>query len=142
MKRLLLVFTLVLSFSTLGSSQFTIGGGASYVFPGSDFGFQTKALLGLSEEIDLSPSVGIFLGEGTPFVVDVDVHYALLEIGDDFRFMPFAGLNYINTSGNSDLGLNIGGSLRMDINENTLYLEPKLTLLTYAGMALSAGMFF
>lgn len=141
MKKLFYTLVVLLSFQTMGWTQFTAGGGAAYIFPGSGFGFQAKSLIGINENIDLSPSVGIILEDGTPFVLDVDLHYNLLNIGEDFRIMPFAGLNYVDGAGDN-LGINLGFSFRFDVNTNTVYIEPKLTIISYGGMALAAGMLF
>jgi len=141
MKKLATILSILAVMTTVGYSQFTVGAGAAYVFPGSSFGFQSKSLIGINEDFDISPSAGILLEDGTPFVIDVDLHYKLLEVSDDFRIMPFAGLNYVNSEG-SDLGINLGVSFRIDVNENTLYIEPKFTIISYGGMALAAGMLF
>ena len=141
LKKMILIVGLFIGLQTSSSAQFTIGGGAIYSFNGSDFGLQTKGLIGIGEKMDLSPSATVFLGSGTPWALDFDLQYELFEIGNGFRFLPFAGLNFLNNDG-SDLGLNLGASIRFDVNENTVYIEPKLTLLTYEGVALSAGMLF
>lgn len=141
LKKMTLVVLLFVGIQTSSSAQFTIGGGAIYSFNGSDFGLQAKGLIGVGEKLDLSPSASVFLGNGTPWALDFDLQYELFEIGNGFRFLPFAGLNFVN-SDDFDLGLNIGASIRFDVNENTVYIEPKLTLLTYEGVALSAGMLF
>lgn len=141
MKKLFIALSMIIGFQFVSSAQFTIGAGAAFVFPSSSFGFQAKSLIGINDKVDFSPSVGIFLESGTPFVIDADVHYDLLEIGDGFRLMPFAGLNFINNDG-SDLGINIGASIRFDINANTIYIEPKYTVLSYNGMTISAGILF
>ena len=141
MKKLFYTLLVLFSFQVAGSAQFTAGGGAAYVFPGSGFGFQAKSLIGINENIDLSPSVGFLLQDGSPLILDVDLHYNLLHIGDDFRIMPFAGLNYVSGEGDN-LGLNLGLSIRFDVNANTVYIEPKFTIISYGGMALAAGMLF
>ena len=142
MKKIIIAFSLLVCLQLSASGQFTIGGGATYAFPGSDFGFHAKGLLGVGEKFDFSPGVGIFLGDGTPFFIDADVQYELFEIGDGFRFLPFAGINFLKTTDTSTLGLNLGGSIRFDVNENTVYIEPKVSIFTYKGMALSGGIFF
>ncbi len=142
MKKLLFTLILFAGMQTLSTAQFTVGAGAAYYFPGSSFGFQAKGLLGVSEKLDLSPSVGIFLGDHTPFVIDADIHYELLEIGEGFRVLPLAGLNFISVAGTTDLGINLGVSFRFDVSENTVYIEPKLTIISLGGMALSAGVLF
>jgi len=141
MKKIILSLLLLSAVTFTSSAQFTLGAGAVYSFNGSSFGFQGNALIGLSEKLDLSPSISVFLESGTPVFADLDVHYDLLRIGDGFRIMPLAGLN-LRTSGETAIGLNLGASIRFDINENTIYIEPKGTLLTYKGMVLSAGILF
>jgi len=141
MKKIILALVFVASIPFASSAQFTFGAGAVYAFNGSSFGFQGNALIGLSEKIDLSPAINVFLEDGTPVFVDVDVHYDLLRVGDSFRIMPFAGLN-VRTTQDTEIGVNLGASIRFDVNENTIYIEPKATLLTYSGLALSAGILF
>ena len=141
MKKLFIALTFFFGFNLAASAQFTIGVGATYVFPTSSFGFHSKALVGINEKVDFSPSIGILLEDGTPVIVNADVHYDLLEIGDGFRVMPFTGLNFVSADG-SDLGINIGASIRFDINANTIYIEPKYTILTYDGVGINAGILF
>lgn len=142
MKKILFVLALCFGMQFQSNAQFTFGAGAHYIFNGSSFGFQGKGIIGLNEKFDIAPSVGIILDSGTPLTFDADLHYNLLHIGDDFRLFPFAGLNFVTGNGSSELGLNFGASIRFDINENTVYIEPKLTLLTYDGLAIGAGLLF
>jgi len=142
MKKIIVAIVLFLGLQTHMNAQFTVGGGATYISPGSSIGLQIKGLLGINEKLDLSPSVSYILTDGNPVIFDFDLHYALLEINDGLRFMPFAGLSLLTGVGDTALAINLGGSIRFEINENTIYIEPKYRIIDSAGFVVSAGMLF
>lgn len=140
MKKLVTLFVLFLALATTSQAQFKIGGGLIYGFESSAIGVQAKSIIGLSEDITLGAAAGIFFVKGTPFVIDADAQFDVLEINDVVKLSPFAGLNFL--TGANKLGINLGLHTRFPIQERHVYIEPKYTVLSNKGFSLAAGIFF
>lgn len=140
MKKIIFAFIFILGSHLNIKAQFTIGGGATFLSKGNNIGLQAKGLIGISEKLDLSPSLSyVFVDSANPLIIDTDIHYDFLEINDNFRIMPFAGLSFITNTGDTSLGINLGTSIRFDTNGNSFYIEPKYRIIDFAGFVISAG---
>lgn len=141
------LFTGSISAQQINIDDFRFGLGAQYIFDGSTFGLQGKALVGFNDQFDLGGTFTLYLEDGTDYGVDLDFYYTLLEPGENFGFKPFAGLNVIRFSFGSvtdtDLHLNLGVliDLFQEGNRN-IYIEPKLILGGNSSFVVSAGTFF
>ena len=139
----LTVSFLVIGFTSL-NAQTQIGAG--FLASSGLNAIEAKANFGISDQIDISPSVGYFLGtkDYSAFIITVDGHYNF-EAGDAFKVYPLAGLNYFVVSGNgytgtSNIGLTIGGGANYAISDSmNLYGEVKYIR---AGIGFSVGVLF
>lgn len=140
MKKTLLLFVLSIALSTVSMAQFKIGAGLMFATNGNSIGAQAKSLIGVSEDIDLGLGAGVYFTKGTPFVIDADAQFDVLEINDVVHISPFAGLNFV--TGSNKLGINLGLHTRFPIQERHIYIEPKYTLLSSNSFIIAAGMYF
>ena len=93
----LTVSFLVIGFTSL-NAQTQIGAG--FLVSNGINAIEAKANFGVTDQIDISPSVGYFLGTEnySAFIITADGHYNF-EAGDAFKVYPLAGLNYFVVSG-------------------------------------------
>jgi len=121
MKKLLLSICVLLSAVTMSKAQVQFGAGLQFLKP-----------------------FHYYFEEGNSLAIDVDVHYTRLLINDSVRLNPFAGLNLVNASEETELGINLGLHVQAPINENfEFYVEPKLIIISSLnGYAIGAGVLF
>jgi len=136
----------LLSAVTMSKAQVQFGAGLQFLKPdiGSSFGIGAEVLFALNEDYALNPSFHYYFEEGNSLAIDVDVHYTRLLINDSVRLNPFAGLNLVNASEETELGINLGLHVQAPINENfEFYVEPKLIIISSLnGYAIGAGVLF
>ena len=142
MKKLLLACSLVFGLSVSMQAQLAFGVGAQYT-PGFDgtFGLQGKALVGISDKLDISPSFTYFFSNQADYAIDADLHYNLLVVGEAFSLSPFAGINYLAGTDNN-IGFNLGLSLQVKTEDGAIYLEPKYMVDNFEDFVFTAGYFF
>lgn len=113
-------------------------------------GLITKASTALLQgRLEIGPQsfkmVGAFnfvLEDGADWAIDIDGHYKVLDISDDIYLDVFPGINLFKTNNDIDIGLNLGGSLRILTNANVIYIEPKYNLATYDSFVITGGFIF
>ncbi len=112
--------------TSIGQTRF--GGGATYLFEGTQFGIQGRAAIdGLMEKADIIPSFTYFLEDGaTVMAIDINLAYDLLVIGESIPIYGFGGLDWTRVSigdvSDSNIGLNLG--LGTVVGER-IYIEPR-----------------
>lgn len=147
MKKLLFTFAVLISFSTIGLSQFHFGAGAQLVFDGSVFGIQGKALYEVDETWRGAGTFTIHLEDFIDWTIDLDAQYKLLEVSDDFDLAPFAGLSITRFGvagfGDTEIGINLGAFIDFVPSDSFhIYVEPKLNIGGYESFALAGGILF
>ena len=94
------------------------------------------------ESFMMSGAFNFVLDDTIDWAVDIDGHYQILEISDDVYLDVFPGINLIQGSNQTDIGLNLGASLRIKTDANVIFLEPKYTVGTYDSYVLTGGFIF
>lgn len=93
-----------------------------------DLGLGAGVTLGLTNSVDLAPSVNIYFGDGTCFTLDGDFHLNL-PVGDEFTVYPLVGPAIFHNSYDhrswSKLGVNLGCGGRYNVT-NTLDIFAEL----------------
>ncbi len=141
MIRTMLILGSIIFFSTLGSSQFNIGAGLTYIERGNEIGLQAKAFYGWNDSWGAAATFDYILTDGTDFDINGDIHYRF-NIGRDARIHPLAGLNLakFNADSTLDIGINLGVFAAMPIQDRLkLYLEPKVIIGGQSSFAISMG---
>lgn len=126
-----------------GYSQLSFGLGGNYVTDnGGAFGISGKALLGLSDNIDVAPTFTYWLADDVDYTIDADIHYRLLNISDNVILNPLAGIN-ITKRGTTDIGLNLGASFRYQMNDGgAVFIEPKYVFDVFNSLVIGFGYYF
>ncbi len=143
-------FLFLLCFCALGlglSAQKKLNFGAGIQILDFDyFGFQGKAMYNYNESLDFGGTFTFYLDDVVDFGIDLDAHYKLLTISDNFNFRPMAGINILRASfmgnGDTDLGLNVGAMFDFVIDSYRIYAEPKLIITEGTPLVISAGILF
>lgn len=146
MKNLLLLVFAFIGINSAINAQIHYGAGVQYNFDYEALGVQGK----LFYEHDATwRGVGSFtlhLKEFYNWTIDLDAHYLLLKVSDNFNLAPFAGLNLINVSaggnGSTEIGVNLGAFFDFNFDGKHVYAEPKLIFNDGSALAVSAGLFF
>jgi len=139
---LILVLAIFLCTGSL-MSQLRLGVGSNLIFETTVFGLQGKLLY--EQEDQAWRGVGSFtyhLDNFFDWSIDLDTHYRLLDVGEDFNLAPFAGLSYIKSNLDKDLGFNLGAFIELFISERNIYIEPKVIFRDGSKLAISGGIIF
>ena len=122
--------------------QFHFATGGQFNFDASALDAQGKVFYEYDDTYRGSGTFTLHFDNVLNWTVDLDGHYKLFTISDDFNFAPLAGLAIINSSVENTLALNLGVFLDKEINEKHFYLEPKLTFRNGTALIVSAGIFW
>lgn len=151
MKKLFILFTLILFTSVSGFSQFKFGAGANLFFDGGYLGLGAKAHYQITDDFAGQASFHYMLDDIANYTIDLDVLYSGFNIGDleGFNITPFAGINIFNFDvglfgiGGSSTGINLGVLGNIPITESLdLYIEPKLILSGAGTLVIGGGIYF
>lgn len=141
MKKYLLSLVFLFVACYMGFGQFNFGAGGHLIGDGTHFGVQGKALYAVNDNVDAAAAFTFHLGDTYEWTIDADAHYNLLEISDNIKIAPFAGLTYTNAV-DSKIGLNLGGFIDFVAGEKErhIYIEPKVVVGGLSSFVLSAGL--
>ena len=143
-KSLILITASVLLCTALhGQVQF--GSGIDTNF--DNFGLSIKAKYELTEEWGVQAGFSWFLNNSNPSRVDLDAKYLLTTAGqnDDITISGLGGFNYWSPGvpgAGGELGINIGGNFAFPIDNQSYYIEPRLTLISNAALFVGFGTYF
>ena len=147
MKKIILTFAILISFTQITKAQTEVGGGI-LVGTVSTLAIEAKANFGVSDKISISPSFDYYLMDSeysySFFMLGADGHYNM-EIDDEFKWYPLAGLNYFVVSGDgytasSNIGLTLGAGAIYNLSDTMkVYAEAKYIR---SGFGLAAGILF
>jgi hypothetical protein len=132
---------LTLFISTSASTQIKLGAGAGLISDGSIALLQGRVEIG-PRSFKMAGVFNLFLEDGADWAVDIDGHYKVADISDDIYLDVFPGLNLLKANNNTDIGLNLGGTLKIETNRNAIYIEPKYTIGTYDSFVITGGFIF
>jgi len=137
-----LFFAIFISGSCFG--QFHFGAGAQFQFEGTIFGLQGKAFYEYDNTWRGSGTFTIHLDEFANFSIDLDAHYKLLDVGENFNLAPLGGLTIANYEiVGTEIGLNLGAFIDLDFSGKHVYIEPKFIFINGgSGLVVSGGIFF
>lgn len=143
MRTKLFTFVVALFLANLCSGQLHFGAGTQLQFDGTVFGVQGKLFYEYDNTWRGAGTFTFHFDNVANYSIDADVHYKLLDVGDGFNLAPIAGLTLINYDGGSELGLNLGAFIDLDLDGKHVYIEPKIMFVNGgSGLAISAGIFF
>jgi len=141
------VFSCLMSIGAF--AQFSFGSGATLILDGSSFGVQGKAIYNVDETWSGAGTFSyIFESNVTAYSIDLDAHYKLLDVSEDFSLTPIAGLNIARVSvagfSNTDVGLNLGAMFGLTLGEagTNIYIEPKIVIGGWESLVISGGVLF
>ncbi|WP_111707209.1 outer membrane beta-barrel protein [Lutibacter citreus] len=147
MKKVILIIIILISFTQFIKAQTEVGSGI-LIGTLSTIAVEVKANFGVSEKISISPSFDYYLMDTANsynfFLLGVDAHYNM-EINNEFKWYPLAGLNYFVVSGDgyssgSNFGLTLGAGANYNLSDNMkLYAETKYIR---SDLGLFAGILF
>lgn len=142
MKKTILTLIVGLSMLTFGYSQLNLGAGGQLISDGTIFGVQGKALYGVNESFDAAGTFTYHLESGVDWTIDLDAHYKLLTISDNFNIAPLAGLSITSTVVSTEVGLNLGAmfDFTMGEKERHIYVEPKIVVGGVKSFVIAAGL--
>lgn len=137
----MMTLCLFLILSTPASAQIKLGVGGGLISDGSIALLQGRVEIG-PRSFHLANSFNYFLEDGADWAIDIDGHYKVADISERIYLDFFPGLNLLKGGNDTDIGLNLGGTLRIETNTNAIYIEPKYTIGTYDSFAITAGFIF
>ena len=95
MKKVLLSLVAIICFSFSSTAQeegqFVFGAGVQ-LWDFDEFGVQGKAIYGLNETLDIGGAFTYYFSDFFDFSIDANVQYKGLDVSDDFKLQPLAGL--------------------------------------------------
>ena len=152
MRKLILLIVVFVSFQSQMKAQFYFGPEVSFLTDGDAFGVGGNTLFNVNDQIKGSINAHYYFGGKINWDLNLDVHYQVVEIGDDTFFNAFTGLNIREEDEpmNQDdvdlgLGINFGLFFHTPITDDMrLFLEGKFSLVINgsSGGGFTAGVFF
>ncbi len=142
MKNNLFKVILLCFFGTTAFSQLHFGAGGQLIFDSTVFGVQGKLFYEYDDTWRAAGTFTLHLDNAFDFSVDLDAHYKLIDIGDNFNLAPVVGLSIIDGNGGTTLGLNVGAFFDFDLDGKHVYAEPKFIFRDGSAIAVSGGIFF
>lgn len=135
MKKCIFTLSFIICSYVFGFSQFHFGAGLQLISEGTDFGGQGKAVYEINDNFDVAGTFTYHFGNTPDWTIDLDAHYTILELSDNFHISPLAGLSYSKDVADmgevkNKLGLNLGGILDFIAGEKErhVYIEPKVII--------------
>lgn len=130
-------------------SQFNFGAGAQLIFDGSVIGVQGKALYEWDETWRGAGTFTLHLEDFIDWTIDLDAHYKLLQVSDNFDLAPIGGISItsfsgvLTASGGTEIGINLGAFIDFVPSDSYhIYVEPKINIGGYESIAISGGILF
>lgn len=154
MKYLVTIAMFTFLFATQSNAQVRIGAGTVLGVQ-----IQKKAFTGLNVSavyvgegnLDFGAAYTYWLNDQKTMALDLDAYYLMKVAGanDDIYISPFAGLNLRRDSkvgegvqAEIDPAINLGVSIKKEVGDRLLFLEPKIFLSGYPDVVIKAGFIF
>ncbi len=137
---ILLSFFFLSSYTVKG--QLHYGAGGQFNLNEAAVGIQGKLFYEIDETYRASGTFTLHFDNLLNWTIDIDGHYKVLELFDDFNFAPIAGLAVTDTDAGNRIGLNLGAFMDLEINDRFFYLEPKFTFRNGTALIFSGGVYF
>jgi hypothetical protein len=122
-------------------AQIKFGAGAGLISDGSTVLLQSRLEIG-PRSFKMVGAFNFILENGADWAIDIDGHYKVLDISDEIYLDVFPGINLFKANNDTEIGLNLGGSLRILTNANVIYIEPKYNVGTYDSFVITGGFIF
>lgn len=141
MKKTILSLFIGICAMTMGHSQINLGAGAQLISDGTIFGVQGKGMYGVNESFDGVATFTWHLKDNIDWTLDLDAHYKLLTISDNFNIAPLAGLSITSAVG-TEVGLNVGAMFDFIMGERQrhIYIEPKIVIGGVKSFVIAGGL--
>lgn len=123
------------------NAQIKFGLGAGLISDGSTPLIQGRVEIG-PRSFHLANSFSFILEDIADWAIDIDGHYLIGVINENVFIDLFPGLNVFKANNDTDIGINLGGTLRIETDTNAIYIEPKYTIGTYDSFVLTGGLIF
>ena len=126
LKCIIVAFLFCMSLPFLGSAQIYFGGGMSYNSNSAKnaVGAMAKLGIGIADRFDINGNVTYYFRKDTPWSLDLDLHYRLINFSDHFLIHPFVGVNFTG----SNNSLTLGTSFKVPTESSTYFFEPRYIL--------------
>lgn len=134
-----LILLFLISSGTYGQIKVGVGGGL--ISDGSTALLQGRVEIG-PPSFHLSNSFNFVLEDRADWAIDIDGHYLIGVIDESIYLDLFPGLNLFKVNNDTDIGLNLGGTVRIETQANAIYIEPKYTVGTYDSFVITGGFIF
>ena len=142
MKNIFFTFLICLSGSAL-FGQFNFGAGAQVIFDGTTIGAQGKALYEWDNTWRIAGTFTLHLDSAIDWTTDLDAHYKLLQISDNFDLSPIGGLSVTSFGDDTEIGINLGAFIDFVPKDSYhIYIEPKLNVGGLSSFVVSGGILF
>lgn len=152
MKYLFSVALFTLFFATQSNAQLRIGAGP-VAGVGQDIftGINVSAVYVGEGSLDYGAGYTYWLTDQSFMALDFDVFYLMKIVGydDDIYISPFGGLNVSRSemfsdgpNAEIDFSINLGLSIKKEIGDRMLFLEPKILIGGFPDLVLKAGILF
>jgi len=132
---------------TTGLGQLTVGAGINTNFDFS--GVNGKLHYQANDAWSGQGSFTLFFNDGSPWMIDFDLHYLALRGGqsDEVTFSALGGAHLVKGFGgvnnDTELGLNLGGNITFPVSDKLrVFLEPKVTIISTGDFYIAAGVYF
>jgi hypothetical protein len=142
MKNILFTFLICLGGSA-AFGQFNFGAGAQLIFDGTTLGAQGRAMYEWDDTWRGSGVFTLHLDSAIDWTIDLDAHYKLLKVSDNFDLSPIGGLSFTSFVGDTELGINLGAFIDFVPSDSYhIYIEPKVTVSSIGSFIVSGGILF
>ena len=122
-------------------AQVKLGAGGGLIIDGSTAVLQGRLEIG-PQSFKMVGAFNWLLEERADWGIDIDGHYKALDISDDIYLDVFPGINLYKVDNETDIRLNLGGSLRILTNTNVIFIESKYVVATYDSFVITGGFIF
>lgn len=131
--------------------QLNFGAGGQVLFEGTAIGAQGKALYEWDDTWRGAGSFTLYFDNVFDWAIDLDAHYKLLKVSDNFDLAPLAGLNLTRASvsafgvsvGDTDVNINLGAFVDFVPSDSYhIYVEPKIIIGGGSALVISGGILF
>ncbi len=152
MKRITITFAVVLVMSLVGAlraeAQSQIGVGLMYDSDTKSAGVDGRLSVPIAgKNLRFAPNLDVFLPNNYTFVrFDANLQYVFAPLRNSGGAYLLGGLDVgyvsVNSSSNTELGINVGGGISGPVGPFSLFGELKFVLGNYDGIVLGGGFLF
>jgi len=152
MKKILILVLAIMLFTGVYAQAGQLGLGLTKGADIDDIGLYVGYQFGLAPKINLGPDMTYYLTSSglTYFEINFNLFYSFVADGNlsvyGLAGLQFAyasiDLGFLGSSSNSEIGINLGLGIQINLGGASLFLEPKFTINGFEQLAFSGGVRF